>query len=254
MAQEADARDVAWVIGGTSGIGYAVAAQLAQRYQRLIITGRDERRGHQAAESLGEHGQHLFVQVDVRDQEGFPRQLASMLARWGAPDVIFYSAGRDCLGHVDELSPAEWHDTIATNLNGAFLLLHTALPPMRKRRHGAIVLNASTKGLIAHPEDPVYCATKAALIMLAKSVALDVAADGIRVNAVCPGPVDTRLLQHAEYAAHRVPLGRVATVTEVADVVTFLLSDQAAFVTGVAFPVDGGKSAGLLPLRAAPSG
>lgn len=247
MARESGNRGIAWVIGGTSGIGYAVAAQLAQRYQRVIIMGRDERKGQQAAAALGRSGQHPFVPADVRDREDFLRQLASMHATWGTPDAIFHSAGRDCVGHIEEVRPAEWNDTLAANLSSAYLLLHAVLPAMRARRRGAIVFNASTKGLLAHPEDPVYCATKAALIMLVKSVALDVAADGIRVNAVCPGPVETRLLHDAEAAARRVPLGRIATVSEVANAVTFLLSDQAAFVTGTAVPVDGGKSAGLLP-------
>jgi len=156
-----------------------------------------------------------------------------------------------CVGAIDEIDLATWDLMMATNVRSAFVLLREVLPSMRRRRAGSIVVDASNAGLVARGDDPVYCASKAALVMLVRAVALEVGGDGIRINAVCPGPVRTAMLDDPEASAKTTALGRVAEPDEIAEIVVYLLSEGARNVTGAAFPIDGGKTAGHLPRSSA---
>jgi NAD(P)-dependent dehydrogenase (short-subunit alcohol dehydrogenase family) len=243
----ASGEKLAWVVGGTSGIGLAVAEQLSRSGWRVVIMGRDAHAGSVALTRLyAAAAYHSFCQTDVADASSFQHCLESLLTTCGCPEVVFYNAGRDCPGRIEERTLGQWDVTMDTNVRGAYLLLHTVVPLMRQKHTGTIVVNASIKGLIAHAGDPIYCASKAALIMLVRSIALDVAKDGIRINAICPGPVDTRLLYQKEAAVQKIPMGRVATPDEIRDSVLFLLSSSSSYITGAAIPIDGGKSSGLL--------
>ena len=211
-----DSEQLAWVVGGTSGIGLAVAAQLSLAGFRVCLLGRDAQRGAEAITQLqGAVGSHSFSQTDVSNAQAFQDCLHRLLDTSGCPDVVFHSAGMDCPGLLEDIAVEHWDLTMETNVRSAYVLLQAVVPAMRRKRAGAIVVNASTKGLIAHAEEPVYCASKAALIMLVRCVALSIAKDGVRINAVCPGPVETRLLHDVEKVVQKVPMGRVATPAEV---------------------------------------
>lgn len=240
---------VALVTGGTAGMGLATAVRLSRLGFRVGLTARDPARGERALESLrvAGPGPHAFAAADAADAESFSGALAALRRELGEPDVVFHNAGLDCVGPIDGIDLSTFDRVVATNLRSAYLLLHDVLPAMRRRQAGSIVVGASNAGLLARAEDPVYCASKAGLVMLVHAVALEVAADGIRINAVCPGPVRTGMLEDPDAAALTTPLRRVADPDEVAQLVVYLLSDDARNITGAAFPIDGGKTAGHVP-------
>ena len=179
--------------------------------------------------------------------------------RFGGLDILYNNAGIDMVGALEQVEPEDFDRAFAVNVRGAFLTTRRAIPLLRARGGGVILMNASNAGLVARAHDPVYCATKAALVMLTRSLALSLASDRIRVNAICPGPVDTPAVRRdaadGGWEAHEsrllasAPLGRalsrIASAEEVADAAVFLASDEASYVTGIALPVDGGKTAGL---------
>jgi dihydroanticapsin dehydrogenase len=170
---------------------------------------------------------------------------------FGAIDILFNNAGV-YIGHgyAHELDERLWDKTIDINLKGVFLCSKYALQIMKKNKQGVIVNNASELGIIAEPESPAYCASKAAVIHLTKVMALEYAKDNIRVNCICPGPIDTPLLRKSfkskeeldNYKKNHTITGRIGKPEEVAKVVLFLASDDASYVTGSAYNVDGGES------------
>jgi NAD(P)-dependent dehydrogenase (short-subunit alcohol dehydrogenase family) len=167
----------------------------------------------------------------------------------GPFDRVFHNAGVDVEGTVETLALDVWDRAFAVNVRPAHTLLHHLLPGMRARRRGAIVMGGSNAGVVARATDPVYCATKAALAMLARAVALDVAADGVRINVIAPGPVDTPSMGDPAAAVASTPARTYASPGEVARLVHYLLSDDARFITGAVVPIDGGKTAGHNPRR-----
>jgi NAD(P)-dependent dehydrogenase (short-subunit alcohol dehydrogenase family) len=200
----------------------------------------------------------LSVEADVADADSSADGFTVAVEWLGGLDIVFSNAGMPLFGNLDELAIDDIDRAVAVNVRAPLLLLRHAIPALRSTGGGAIVLNASNAGIVARHGDPVYCATKAAVVMLARSLALGLARDRIRVNAVCPGPVDTPMLWSSvvgerEEVERRVlasvplgrALGRLATAEEVANTVAFLVSDAAAYITGAALPVDGGKTAGL---------
>jgi len=230
------------VTGAGSGIGAAVARGLHAEGADVVLA---DLRGEPVAAIAGELGERAAAAaLDVRD-EGAVRDVARDV------DVLVNSAGIGSTTTAPETPLAVWEDVFAVNARGTFLCCKHAIPGMVERGGGSIVNVASVGGVVALRNRAAYCASKGAVVALTRAVAVDHVADGIRVNAVCPGTVDTpwvrRLVEEVgeslEALRARQLMGRLGTPEEVAAAVLYLASDDAAFVTGTAFVIDGGLSA-----------
>ncbi len=243
---------VVLVTGGSRGIGRATAHALAAEGAAVVIVARDEGRCAAAAAAIPGA---LAAPADVRVAADCEDAVRLALARFGRLDVLVSAAGIIYRNRTVEMhSEAEWDETFDVNVKGTFLMCRAALPALRAAR-GNVVSVSSYTGLVGFAGAAAYAASKAALINLMRTLALDHAAEGIRANCVCPGSVDTdmiheawRLTGDADAAAlawaAKHPLGRIASAAEVARAILFLASDEATFITGVALPVDGGITAG----------
>jgi NAD(P)-dependent dehydrogenase (short-subunit alcohol dehydrogenase family) len=238
------------ITGGSGGIGMAVARAFAKEGASLALVARHW--PHGKSDDLPDV---LTLSADVRLAADCERAVGDAFRQFGRLDVLVNGAGIIYRNRtVEQTSEDEWDDTFDTNVKGAFLMSRYALPALREAQ-GSIVHIASYTGLVGFAGTSAYAASKAALINLARTMALDHAAEGIRVNCVCPGSVETEMIHEAwrqygdEVEAREVwerkhPLGRIATPEEIARVILFLASDDASFITGVALPVDGGITAG----------
>jgi meso-butanediol dehydrogenase/(S,S)-butanediol dehydrogenase/diacetyl reductase len=242
---------VVLITGGTRGVGLATARAFAQEGASVAMSGLDSARGREAA---GMVLRAVFLAGDVRVAADCDRIVAETTHRLGRLDVLINNAGVIYRNRtVEQTTEDEWDTTFATNVKGAFLMSRSALPALRATQ-GTIVSVASYTGLVGFAGAAAYAASKAALVNLTRTMALDHAAEGIRVNCVCPGSVETDMIYQAwqafpdpEAARRRWedkhPLGRIASPDEVARAILFLASSDAAFITGVALPVDGGITA-----------
>lgn len=241
-------RRVAFVTGAGSGIGRATARELAGRGYRVVATDRD---GPSAEETAAELGQALALELDVTEAAAVETGVAEALAWGGAIDLLVNNAGVGSTQTVVDTPPEVWERVFAVNVRGAFLCSRAVLPGMIERRSGVVVHVASVAGLVGLPERAAYSASKGAVVSLTKAMAIDHVRQGIRVNCVCPGTVDSpwvaRLLAEAEdpdaaraALVARQPMGRLARPDEVASAIAYLASDEAAFVTGTALVIDGG--------------
>jgi len=243
---------VALITGGTSGIGSATAVRFAGEGAAVAITGRNAERGEQVVRTIvASGGQALFIRADVRFADECRRAVEQTLDRFGKIDVLFNNAGVFHPKTVVECTEDEWDETIDSSLKGAFLMSKYVLPSMIERGSGSIIHTSSGWGIQGGDKAAAYCAAKGGLIVMAKAMAVDHGPDGIRINCVCPGDVQTPMLaddaakrgmsweQYASNGADR-PLGRIGTPEEIADAVLFLASDESSFVTGTALVVDGG--------------
>jgi NAD(P)-dependent dehydrogenase (short-subunit alcohol dehydrogenase family) len=192
--------------------------------------------------------------VDLADRGALDRLLSTLLGAGQRCDILVNNAGVSRLRSIEDTDDAVLDLLFAVNVTAAFRITRALLPALRASGHGAIVNIASELALVGATQYSAYCATKGAILAWSRALAVELAGDGIRVNAVCPGPIDTALLR-AEFDTHgrpqaaraaetaTVPLGRLGVPDDIAAVVAFLASDAAAFVTGAAWPVDGGKTA-----------
>ncbi len=257
MDQELAGR-VAIVTGGASGIGLATARALAADGAIVYLGVRDVERGRRAARETDAQADLRVVRMDVTDA-GSVRDAFSEIDAAGRLDIVVNNAGIDGVGRIEDLSDADWDRCLATNLTGPFLVTREAVPRLRRNGGGVIVNVASNAGLVARADEPAYSTAKAGLLMLTRSLALAHAADRIRVNAVCPGPVggtgimdrnlagaadpDAALRSYLARAPLAAAVGRMIEPGEVAAAIRFLCSDAATMITGATLAIDAGKSA-----------
>ncbi len=248
---------VAMITGGTSGIGRATAVLFAAEGAAVTITGRDEERGAAVVGEIAEAGgRGLFVHADVRSAEDCRRSVAATLEAFGRIDVLFNNAGVYVANDTIGCDEDEWDLQVDTSLKGAFLMSREALPSMIAQGSGSIIHCSSGWGLVGAAKGVAYCAAKGGMILMTKSQAIDHGAQGIRVNAVCPGDTETPMevedareqgMAWDDYVAwtnEGRPMPRMGQPEEIARAVAFLASDEASFITGAALPVDGGGVAG----------
>lgn len=246
---------VALITGGTSGIGKATAELFAKEGANVVITGRNEQRGHACADEIARHhAQVLFMPTDVSRASDCRRAVDQIIEKFGSLHILFNNAGVFYAHDALECSEQEWDEQIDINLKGTFLMSKYSLPHMIRQGEGVIINNSSGWGLVGGDKAVAYCASKGGVVLLTKAMAIDHGKQGIRVNCICPGDVDTPMLsQDAKLrqmrwenywaAAANRPMGRVGTPEEIAKVVLFLASDDSSFMTGAAVAVDGGGTA-----------
>jgi NAD(P)-dependent dehydrogenase (short-subunit alcohol dehydrogenase family) len=246
---------VALITGGTSGMGRATAVLFAQEGARVAITGRNEARGREVVAEIEQAGgTAIFIRSDVRFAEECRRAVEETLQAFGRLDILFNNAGVLYANTVLDCTEEEWDLTLDTNLKGTYLMSKFALPAMITQGSGVIINNASGWGLVGGDAAAAYCASKGGVVLLTKAMAIDHARQGIRVNCICPGDVDTPMLPedaqrrgmkweaYLASAANR-PMGRIGKPEEIAKAVLFLASDDSSFVTGAVLAVDGGGTA-----------
>lgn len=243
---------VALITGGTSGIGEATALLFAKEGAKLAITGRSAERGNKIVDKIKrEGGAAIFVKTDVGVARECRKAVDTTVAEFGRLDILFNNAGVFYAHDVVECTEEEWDLQVDVNLKGTFLMSKFALPGMIAQGSGVIVNNSSGWGLVGGDKAVAYCASKGGVVLLTKAMAIDHGPQGIRVNCVCPGDVDTPMLpedakfrgmkwdEYIAGAANR-PMRRVGTAEEIARAVLFLASEDSSFMTGAALVVDGG--------------
>ena len=246
-AQRFDGR-VALITGAASGIGAATARRLASEGARVFLGDLDEDAGRALERELGDASQ--FFRLDVRDLAQVDAFTQACVDRFGRLDAVFNNAGIGAYGQAPDLDPETWRDVIAVDLDSVFFGCRAAIPQLRHSGGGAIVNTASISGLFGDYGLLAYNAAKGAVVNLTRALAIDHAREGIRVNAVCPGPIETPLakglIEHAvvsvEYERN-IPMGRVGRAEEVASAVAFLASEDASYITGAMLVIDGGVTA-----------
>ena len=240
---------VAVVTGASSGIGREIAMLFAAQGARVAACDTQRAAGERLVEDLraGKADRPFFVPVDVRSAAEVEIAAEAVVLEAGRIDVLVNCAGVREIGDAYELPADEWENVIAVNLSGVFYWCQSAARRMRESGGGSIVNVSSVGGLIGLPHRPAYTASKHGVIGLTRSLAGDLAADGIRVNAICPGLIHTPLTnayfedeRFAEELSLVIPQGRVGTSDDVAQAALYLASDMASYVTGSALTVDGG--------------
>ena len=246
---------VALVTGAARGIGLATARLFVEQGWRVAMVDRDAEELAQAVAPLG--AEAAGVTCDVSDPEAVARAVAEVTERFGGIDALVNNAGVADFGPIEETGFARWRTVMETNLDGVFLMSQACLPALRASA-GAILNIASISGLRASTLRVAYGTSKAAVIQLTKQQAAELGEHGIRANCVCPGPVRTKLAMavHSQEiidAYHdAIPLNRYGTEREIAEVIVFLCSERASYVTGQVIAVDGGfdsTGVGLPALR-----
>ena len=245
----------ALITGGSAGIDRASAILLAREGARVAITGRNEERSREVVREIDDAGGEATFMADVRFADQCRAAVDETLERYGRIDVLFNNAGVYFPKTVPDCSEVEWDLTIDTSLKGAFLMSKYVLPSMIERGSGVIIHCSSGWGIQGGGEAAAYCAAKGGLVVMTKAMAIDHGPQGIRVNCICPGDVDTPMLpddakqrgmsweSYLEGASDR-PLGRIGAAEEIARAVLFLSTEDSSFMTGAALVVDGGGIAG----------
>jgi meso-butanediol dehydrogenase/(S,S)-butanediol dehydrogenase/diacetyl reductase len=250
-SEETPMNKVAIVTGASSGIGASICSLFASSAYRVMAAGRNA----DALDAIAARAEGILAWTgDLAEDAACERLVADCVRRFERLDVLVNNAGIYIRGEAEATSAESWRRTLAVNLDAPFFLSKAALPHLRQTR-GAIINVASDWGLQGGRRAAAYCASKGGLVLLTRAMALDHAAEGIRVNAICPGDVDTPMLvaealhdgltheQALETYGRASPTGRVTRAEEVAALALYLASDQAAQITGAAIPIDGGNTA-----------
>lgn len=237
------------------GIGQACAHRFAEEGAKLLIADVQRDAGQDVVEEINDAGgEAQFIEADVAQRTDNERMVDVCLEAYGQLDILFCNAGITLPKTITDSSDAEIDDVIDVNLKALIYASRYAIPHMLEQGGGNILFTASKTGIVAQKDSPVYCASKGAAVLLAKALALDYATDNIRVNALCPGIIETPMLRQfadampqpeaawEEYVQAQ-PVGRLGTPDECADAALWLVSEEASFITGVALPVDGGFTA-----------
>lgn len=250
---------VAIITGGAQDVGRAITLALAREGASVVIVDCDEPAGQTLAAGIDSWGgRALALTADVSSEADAARVAAETVATFGGIDILINSAGVQTPGTVETTPLDLWNTVIGVNLTGVYLMSRAVLPELRRHGGGVIVNVASLHGLLTEPGWAAYAASKGGVIALSRSMALDYAPEGIRVNCVCPGLIDTPQLRVAavhERRAHpeellrawaaRQPLGRLGSPEEIADLILFLAGPRASFITGSVYTADGGLGAGF---------
>jgi NAD(P)-dependent dehydrogenase (short-subunit alcohol dehydrogenase family) len=242
---------VAFLTGAGSGIGRAAAVELGSRGYRVVVTDRTLERAEETARLLPGA---LARPLDVRDPHAVAATITAAIEEAGRVDVLVNNAGINSPHTILDTPPELWDDVFAVNIRGMFLCSRAVLPHMIARGSGAIVNTASASSLVGMVERVAYGASKGAVLSFTRCLALDHVRQGIRVNCVCPGSIDTPWVERLTEASddpdstladivERQPMGRLGTAEEIAKAIAYLASDDASYVTGTALVVDGGWTA-----------
>ncbi len=246
---------VSVITGAAQGLGAAIAKRFREEGAFVFVCDSQEEKGRNAAAKINALSdgpdRAEFLLLDVRLEDSWKRVLGTVKERFGRLDILVNNAGVNIRKDIERISEEELDAMLAVNVRGPFLGIKHAIPLMRSSGGGCILNMSSICGLIGHRyTNEAYTMTKGAITLLSRSIAVRYAGENIRCNSVHPSTVDTpsvcTLLRDPRREAERlgeVPMGRLATVTDVASAFVFLASDEAAFITGVAFPVDGGLTA-----------
>jgi len=238
---------IAIVTGAASGFGAEIARRFVDEGAQTVLADLDAAAGERMAREIGAD----FVAADVSSDADAGRMVAAAIERFGRLDVLVNNAGRpQSPTSIVETSEDEFDRLMAVNARAIFLAARHAVPVMRRQGGGVILNTVSVAAIRPRPNLAAYNASKGAALVLSRSLAIELAADRIRVNAVCPGPGDTPMLATfvgGDSEAHRaaflstIPMGRLCTPRDIADAMVFLASDEASFITGIVLEVDGGR-------------
>lgn len=246
----------AFITGAGTGIGRAIALAFAREGADLVLAARRKDPLESVAKEIAGMGRHaLAIECDVTRRESVESAIAAATKRFAQLNVVVNNAGLAVVANAENTSDADWAQVLAVNLTGTFLVSRAALPQLRKASGGTILNIGSVLGLVARKDRAAYCAAKGGVTLLTKSMALDYAHEKIRVNCICPSLVETPLgtasllaaapdLEEARrIRAREIPLARLGKPEDVAELAVYLASDESSWVTGAAWPIDGGLSA-----------
>lgn len=242
---------VALIAGGAMGIGRAAAILLAKNGANVIIADLNQDGGEETLAHIHTSGrQGIFIHANVTEWENVRRLVSKSINQYKKIDILFSSVGIYARAKLADTDEQTWDRIMTINVKSAFLLCKAVIPEMIRSGGGSIILSSSSVGWHdSAPNIAAYATSKFAITGLTKSAACDYLVDHIRVNCICPGPTDTPMIhggrtkEQLEAFIESLPIKRLASPEEIAQAVLFLASDESAFITGVAFPVDGGQTA-----------